>query len=185
MKNKISLSGLAGSGKTSIGKMLADKLGYDFISIGNYSRDFAERNGMNINEFQNFCLKNPNIDLDIDKSFSQDINNKENQIIDYRLAHKFVDNCFHVYLQVSELEAATRLVKQNRILEFSDQDILYIQNTINTRNFAMKQRFIELYNTDFTSENNYDLVVNTDATGLQVIANHIVENFKRNQNENS
>ena len=49
----------------------------------------------------------------------------------------------------------------------------------------MKQRFIELYNTDFTSENNYDLVVNTDATGLQVIANHIVENFKRNQNENS
>jgi predicted cytidylate kinase len=181
MKNKISLSGLAGSGKTSIGKMLANKLGYEFISIGNYSRKFAENKDMSINEFQDFCEKNPDIDSYLDKTFSNMLNTKDNLIIDYRLAHKFIDNCFNVFLEVSEHEAAKRLLLANRASEFSGQNVLEIQNTMNIRNNAMRTRFIELYETDFTDKKIYDLVVNTNNTTIEVITDIIIKKLKNSK----
>lgn len=38
---RISISGLAGSGKSTVGKLLSEKLNYEFVSVGNYSRILA------------------------------------------------------------------------------------------------------------------------------------------------
>ena len=52
MKTKITLSGFAGTGKSTVGKMIQEKLNFEFISIGNYTRNYAkETYGMTINEF--------------------------------------------------------------------------------------------------------------------------------------
>lgn len=49
----MTLSGLAGSSKSTVGKILQEKLNFEFISVGNFSRDFAFNNyGLDINQFQ-------------------------------------------------------------------------------------------------------------------------------------
>ena len=59
--NKITLSGFAGTGKSTVGKILGDKLGYEFVSVGDFSRDYAQKMGLTINEFQKKCKKNLNL----------------------------------------------------------------------------------------------------------------------------
>ncbi len=180
MFSNISLSGLAGSGKTTIGKLLAEKLSFKFISIGNFSREFAKKEyDMNINEFQDFCKTNPKIDYEIDDEFSKFCNANNNLIIDYRLAHHFVKNSFNVFLIVSEKEAVRRLQNANRQSEFSSNKNSFIKEKMNDRNKKMQKRFLDIYNTDFTLLDNYHLVVNTNqCSDFEDITNIILQNFK-------
>lgn len=58
MKNNITISGFAGAGKSTIGGLLSDALGFKFISVGNFSRKYAMENyDMTINEFQNLLSR--------------------------------------------------------------------------------------------------------------------------------
>lgn len=45
------MSGKAGSGKGTVAKLLTDKLGYTYISIGNMKRELATTMGLTISEF--------------------------------------------------------------------------------------------------------------------------------------
>jgi len=47
----ITMSGKNGSGKGTVSKLLAEKLGYEYISIGNMKRELATAMGMTISEF--------------------------------------------------------------------------------------------------------------------------------------
>jgi len=40
---RITLSGFAGTGKSTVGKILANELEFEFISVGDFSREFAEK----------------------------------------------------------------------------------------------------------------------------------------------
>lgn len=167
---KITLSGCVGSGKTTIGKLLATKLQYDFISIGNKTRQFAETNGMTITEFQEKCLSNPEMDRKIDLEFSSECNIAENIVIDYRLGFKFVKNAFHIFLKVSEETAIARLKAANREKETFE--------TISQRNDFFKNQFINAYGVDYTMPKNYDLIVDVEQFSsaeeiVEFIINHL------------
>jgi len=151
---KITFSGCVGSGKTTVGKLLAAKLQYDFISIGNKTRQFAETNGMTITEFQEQCLSNPEMDRKIDLEFSSECNNAENLVIDYRLGFKFVKNAFHIFLKVSEKTAIARLKAANRENETFE--------TISQRNDFFKNQFLNAYGVDYTMPKNYDLIIDVE-----------------------
>ena len=47
----ITMSGKAGSGKWTVSKLLAEKLWYQHISIGNMKRELATAMGLTISEF--------------------------------------------------------------------------------------------------------------------------------------
>ena len=176
--NKISISGLAGSGKSSVGKLLAQKLNYEFVSIGNYSRHLAlEKFDMNISQFQDYCRSNPEMDKKIDEYFINNCKSKSNLIIDYRLAFHFLNNCFHIFLNVSENTAIKRIIQSNdRGLELDGSRDIHQQ--IKTRNEKMRLRFEEIYNVDFTNHKNYQFVVNTDELSLEEVVELIYKKME-------
>lgn len=171
---KITLLGCVGSGKTTVGNLLAAKLQYNFISIGNKTRQFAETKGMNITEFQEQCLSNPEMDRKIDLEFSSECNNAENLIIDYRLGFKFVKNAFHIFLKVSEETAIARLKAANRDNETFE--------TISQRNDFFKNQFLNAYGVDYTMPKNYDLIIDVEQFSspeqiVEFITNHLNQNL--------
>jgi radical S-adenosyl methionine domain-containing protein 2 len=177
MINRITLSGLAGSGKSTIGKYLGKLLNYEFVSVGNFSRDLAEKQyKLSINEFQDKCKSNPELDIEIDNQFRKMCNEINNIIIDYRLGFKFISDAFHVFLGVSDEIAAERIKLAKRTNE--QIDIIDIKN----RNLKMRDRFLNLYNVDFTDVSNFDLVINTDNLTPNQIANKIITAM-RDKNE--
>jgi radical S-adenosyl methionine domain-containing protein 2 len=155
--NRITLSGGVASGKTTIGKLLASRLNFNFISIGNRTREFAQSQGLTIAEFQDECLRNPELDKKIDLEFSKECNNKEKLIIDYRLGFKFVKNAFHIYLKISDQVAIDRLKNANRNFETHE--------TLLQRNESFRKQFHQSYNVDFTLPKNYDLIVESEQFG--------------------
>jgi predicted cytidylate kinase len=171
MNRKITLSGNAGSGKSTVGKLIAQKLGYEFVSVGDFSRKYAEKEfGLSINEFQGKCKQLPELDDLIDKKFKEHCNKHDSIVADYRLGFKFVENAFHVLLKVSDEMAFLRIRQSNRKQEDTDLE------NIKERNRTMRQRFIDKYGVDFTDESNYNLVIDTDSTNPNAILDLIISN---------
>jgi cytidylate kinase len=54
---KITIFGFAGSGTSTVGKLLAQELDYTFMSSGNILRSWAEESGYTIYEFEDKVVK--------------------------------------------------------------------------------------------------------------------------------
>jgi len=173
MKTKITLSGFAGTGKSTVGKLIEDQLKFEFKSVGNYARAFAkETYGMTINQFQEHCNSHPELDHLIDEKFKIECNSKDNIVIDYRLGFHFVKNAFNVLLKVSDQKASERISLGNRVDEVTSPV------AIKLRNEAMKTRFLEQYNVDFTDVTNYDLIINTDELTPKQVSQQIIKHYQ-------
>jgi radical S-adenosyl methionine domain-containing protein 2 len=154
MPSKITLSGEVASGKSSVGKLLANELGYDFLSIGEMTREIADSRGMTIVEFQAECKKNPKLNEEIDQLFLKKCQTKEGVIIDYRLGFHFVKDAYHVFLNISEEKAIERLRENKRINE--------THATVRERNDLFKDQFTQTYDLDYTCLSHYNSVVDVN-----------------------
>ncbi|MDZ4845664.1 MAG: cytidylate kinase family protein [Chitinophagales bacterium] len=138
-----------------MGKLLAEKLSYAYLSMGDYSREYAkEKFNADINAFQAICKQRPEIDRQLDESFIEKCRRAERAVIDYRLGFHFVKNAFHVFLKVSDETASKRIALSGRENENAE--------SIRKRNSAMRERFMKVYGADFTDLRNYQFVVDTD-----------------------
>lgn len=172
MYTKITLSGEVASGKSTVGKLLAEQLGYEFISIGNKTRERAEKEGLTIVEFQQKCRENPILDQELDDEFSAYCNSGENLVIDYRMGFHFVKDAFHIFLKICEEDAIKRMIKAQRANE------TYL--TVKERNISFKSQFENTYGIDYTEESHYDLIVKADhSETAEKTVKHILNNLKQ------
>lgn len=178
--HKITISGLAGSGKSIVGKLLASKFNVPFISMGNTTRAFAlEKYGMDINQFQELCASNPEIDKVLDREFERLGEETGGFVMDYRLGALFVPTGFHIYLHVDEAIAASRIVPSERGNEFRDASLEGRIATIKKRNCVMIDRFINCYGFDFTDPKHYHLVIDTAGMTPENVVGHILTSLVR------
>lgn len=172
MPERITLSGEVASGKSTIGKRLAEKMNYEFVSIGNKTRAFAALHGLDIVGFQKMCLADPNMDIIIDEDFAKECNTSEKLIIDYRLGFKFIHDSFNILLKITEATATERLKSSGRENETF--------HTINLRNESFKNQFLNTYNVDYTNESNYDLVIQVeDFRTAEEVVNYILDKLNQ------
>ena len=180
MKNvKIVLGGNAGSGKSTVGKMLAQKLGIPFVSVGDICRVRAVVMGMDINRFQEYLKSNPDFDRAMDAYIVQHSRSLGCYVLDYRLGFHFLPWAFKVLLKVSDEKAAQRIAgRQAQGEGFLAATVEQNTLLLNNMNVLMRQRFIELYGADFTDESRYDLVIETDNLTAGEIAEKTLYNWK-------
>jgi len=167
---RITLSGAVASGKSTVGKLLAERLGYGFTSIGNATREAAQARGMDIVTFQRACVADPEMDRQIDRAFAAQCNAQERLVIDYRLGFHFVPGAFHIFLRIAEAAATERLRHAGRNGES--------HHTLRERNATFQRQFQQAYGLDYTEARHYDLVVDVDGMHtpeevLEVIIAHM------------
>ena len=162
------IGGKACSGKSTIGRALANRLEVPFLSMGNFSREYAEKNhGMKIQEFQDFCVTNPKVDRELDTLFCaqcREVAAHKGAVIDFRLGGHFFPESYRIFLQVSDTVAAERGKQRG------DETLESIQK----RNEAMRTRLLSAYNYDFTNMNNYSRTIFVDHYSELEITNMIL-----------
>ena len=63
----ITISGTSGSGKSTVGQLLKEKLKMNYIYSGQIFRETAKKYKMSLEEFGKYCENNENIDKELDE----------------------------------------------------------------------------------------------------------------------
>ena len=171
---KISVTGDLGSGKSTVMKIMAEKLGAEIISIGYIQREMAKERGLSINEFNAYMEQHPEIDRDIDDNLKkfEDINDRS-LLFDSRLAWNFVPSAFSVYISVDPEVAAKRVFEANRETE-KYKSAKEAVTELSRRRASEILRYRTFYGLDITDMNNYDFVVDSTSSTPEEIAEKII-----------
>lgn len=175
----ITISGDIGSGKSTVGKLLVNQLGYRYLSTGGIQRKIAEEMGLTTLELNILSEENTEIDDRID-SYTKALNDsKDNFIVDSRLAWHFIPKSFKVFLQCSTEEAAKRIFKDgSRSGERSERSIRTLFEKILDRRASEKRRFIQKYNIDYTLLHQYDLIYDTTSSPPEKVMDEVIRHFE-------
>ncbi len=177
VKHIISLAGDIGSGKGTIGKLLASSTGYNFISTGNILREIAGKLDMSIVELNKYAETHKEIDEEADGRLVDIEANGDDLIIDSRLAWHFIPSSFKVYLSAFYQTAAIRIYGDNaRKAENAESIDSFLAQIKERRNLEIL-RFNTLYGVKCDDYSNYDLVIQTDFVSPAAILDVILKNY--------
>ena len=153
----ITISGKAGSGKSTIAKQLSKKLKLKHYSIGDLMRQIALDKGISLNELSKQAESDKSIDKELDKKQIA-LKNKDNFIIDGRLTAFFIPNAdLKVFLDCDDEVRAERIQKDERKGE-KNQEIDEIIENIEQREKSERKRYKELYKVDYYDKKLYGLI---------------------------
>ncbi len=162
MTQIITISGMLGSGKSTVAKQLASQIGYEHYSTGSAARKIAEQKGINISDYNSLTLADKNIDKEIDGCFIDLKNHNKNYVVDSRLAFFFLPDSLKVKLNVEILVAATRIFNDNeRSQERKYKDIEETIAIIEQRRKLEVDRWQEIYGVNIEDNDNFDLIIDT------------------------
>lgn len=112
---QITISGDIGSGKSTVGKYLAEKLGAELVDCGQLYRSYASKKDMSVLQL------NQSDDDSIDRQIDNDLilMGKENKPRVYisRTAWHFIPHAVHVYMSVNPRVAAERIFNRKTVAE--------------------------------------------------------------------
>lgn len=177
MKEKISLAGDLGSGKSTVSKILIEALGAEYYSTGAIVRSIAEKHGMNVVEFNKYMETHPEIDHEIDDGIASLSEVDKLLIIDSRMAWHFTKGTFKVYLSTDIETSALRIMGANRKGEHAASLEETVADT-RSRRESEKKRYLEQYGVDIKNLMNYDLVVDTTVATPEEVAACIMSAFE-------
>lgn len=169
----ITISGLPGSGKTAIGRMLARKLGYKFYSIGELRGEWAIERGMSIDDLNRLGEKELWTDRKADEYQKGLGEEEDNFVIDGRLSFHFIPASFKVFLKVDEKVGAERVHGDERPDE-ERGTLTELREALKMRIESDDKRYKKLYDLNFHDVKNYDLIIDTTDLKPAAVVDRII-----------
>jgi len=176
MREIITITGDVGSGKSTVGKIIADSLGFTHISTGAILREIALRRGLTIIQINEALIKEREIDEEIDSHIQRISSEESRLVLDSRMAWYFSKNAFKIYVTVDPNVGAQRVIKDNRSNEVHHDIVDAVKNNLKRKSLEDK-RFKRLYGVRCDEFQNFDIVV--DSTWVEAIhvANVVFEEY--------
>jgi cytidylate kinase len=153
----ITISGPAGSGKSTAAAALADALGYDHVSGGDIFRDLADERGLTALELNKLAEEDDAIDRDLDRRLREIAADRDDVVLESRLAGWMAGEHadFRVWLD------APLDVRASRIADREDKDVELARTETRARSDSEAKRYQSYYDIDIEDLSIYDLVLNT------------------------
>jgi len=175
MVNAITISGLPGSGTTTVAELLQKKLGWKHVNMGDIFRQMAEEYKMKLQEFEEYCEEHPEIDRQIDKK-QEEILKEGNVILEGRLAgwiaHIKKIPALKVWLDCEDDERVRRIINREGG-EFFDK-----RHEMKERENSEKRRYKKFYGIDLEDKSIYDVVIDTTRMPPERIVEKIISMLK-------
>ena len=169
----------AGSGKGTVSKLLAKKLGYKIVSVWDMRRKLADEMWINIVEF-NKLWDNPENAKEFDlkyEEYQQSLKLSDNIILDSRLWFYAQPKAFKILLDVDENIAWERIFKAGRETD-KHATKKHAIDEVKERNLNDEERYKKLYDVDLWNPNNYNLVIDTSERTPEEVLQIILDEFK-------
>lgn len=169
----IAVSGLAGSGKNTFGKALAEKLGYRVVCPT--FKDLAEKEGISLMEFQEKAAKDP----EIDKKFDEELKSQAKGgdcVVTTWLGPWMVD------ADVKVLVFAPGKVRAERLAARDGKSVEEAAEHIQKRDAQNRERYKNVYGIDIHDTSNFDIALSSASykpEQMVDIAMHAIEQKKR------
>lgn len=171
----VTIGGLPGSGKTTVAKILAEKLRLEYVNAGDIFRNLAAKKGLTLEEFGIFAENNPSVDQTIDKKIVE-IAKKDNVILEGRLAGVMCDRNTIKAVKVW-LEAPLK-VRAQRVAERESKTFETALAEIQVREKSEWDRYYQIYNIDLNDLTIYNMVLDSAPITAQEVADTVVRGIK-------
>jgi len=173
----ITVSGLHGTGKSVIAKLMAERLGILYYSTGQAFRDLAKENNMSLEEYTNYVENHPDIDKDLDNKVVN-MAKKGNIIIDSQLSG-------HILKFIADFRIHLTCPLKLRVKRMSERDQTSFEEKLKETTLREKselERFKKLYDIDLSDKNSindfFDLIINTEKFSIEEVLEKILSELK-------
>lgn len=171
----VTISGKAGSGKSTVAKLLSEKLKLKHYSIGDLMRAMASDKGISLIELNKLAEHNKSIDLELDNRLKELRKAKDNFVVDGRLAAFFIPNAqVRVFLDTNDKIRAERILKDRREHEKSN-DLNEMVKKIQEREKSEKKRYQQYYGVDYLDKKLYNLLIDTTELNPNDVVEKIIK----------
>lgn len=154
----VTIGGLPGSGKTTVAKLLSEKLSLAYMNAGDIFRTLANKKGMTLEEFSVYAEQNQNVDKAIDKKILE-IAKKGDAVLEGRLAG--------IMLQRNGIEGtkvwldAPLKVRSERIAKRESMSFESGLSEVHERERSEWDRYFTIYRIDLNDLTIYDLIIDS------------------------
>ena len=166
----ITISGLPGSGTSTVSAILSRRLGVDVVSAGDIFRKMSEERGLTLEEFGELASRNEEIDQELDRFQKEIASNardaKKDVILEGRLSAWMADPDLAVFV-TAPLDVRAARVAHREGIPLPDA-----ATQISERESCEAERYERYYGIDVDDPEVYDLVINSgnwDQHGVAVI----------------
>ena len=175
-KHIITIGGLPGSGKSTVGRILAKRLGYKTFSTGDFVRTMAIQQHTSLTEFNEKIAHDKQLEEAIDNELIRIENEGDEYVIDSHLGFHFVPSSFSVFLEASLKECARRIFNDSTTeIRIQSKEVMgtleEAEEKTRGRVENHRRRYMEHYHIDPYVASHYDLTINADEN----LPEHIVD----------
>lgn len=175
----ITMSGMPGSGKSTIAKRLAEHFGLKRYYMGGIRREKAAEKGMTLAEYNTYGETHPETDREVDAYQRQLGQTEDDFIIEGRTSYFLIPHAMHLFLNVDLSEAAKRIflhiqngADRNEGTFHSAEEVL---EDLSKRIASDKKRYQMYYpDQDTWSPKNYDLWLDTTHLSIDEVFEKVV-----------
>ena len=173
---RITISGPAGSGTSTLSQVLMNQYGYTHLNGGDVFRQEAERRGLSLRTFGTLCDDDPSVDKILDEHLRQSMIAEDGpDIVESRLsgwwAYQLRIEIPRIYLQAS-VDA-----RAHRVSAREGSELELARRLAMERDARDRRRLQDLYGIDLASTEPYTLVLDTDGLSPGDVAREVMEHM--------
>jgi predicted cytidylate kinase len=172
----ITISGLPGTGKTTVARLLEKQLGLRYVHSGEIFREMAQKYKMSLEEFGKYCETHQEIDEKLDQ-YQLGILRKGNVIVEGRISGWLA---YQNHIPALKVLLKTDInIRARRIVKREQGDIKKRKKEILKREKSEAIRYKKYYGIDVRDTSIYDVIVDasekTPKEIMKIIIQHLEE----------
>jgi cytidylate kinase len=160
---RVTVSGLPGSGTTSLARYLAAEHNLDLISAGEVFRQMAKEREMDLVEFGRLASEDSSIDRLIDERQKEIAAERNDIIVEGRLSGWFIGDAELKIWLTASLECRIRRILARDVIENLD----VAKKTTRQREECEAERYRSYYAIDIGDLSPYHMVLNSERWGVE------------------
>ena len=178
---RITISGKAGSGKSTVAKLLSENLNLRHYSIGDLMRAMSAEKGLSLLELNKLAEQDKSIDMELDNKLKELGKKHDNFVVDGRLTAFFIPNAqARIFLDADDKVRAERILRDKREQE-KTESLKDTINSIEKREESEKKRYEKYYGVNYLDKELYNYIIDTTKMAPEKVVERIIEFVKSKQ----